>query len=65
MLTVTTMMTDLPVPDDGTPDGPPGGEDPAPSVEAYEAEDGVVLYDARNPLAWLEGNNATSIEGRR
>lgn len=23
-------------------------------VESYEAEDGVVFYDARNPLAWLK-----------
>lgn len=24
------------------------------SVEAYETDDGVVLYDAGNPLAWIE-----------
>lgn len=23
-------------------------------VEAYETDDGVVLYDAGNPLAWIE-----------
>lgn len=24
------------------------------SVEAYETDDGIVLYDAGNPLAWIE-----------
>lgn len=24
------------------------------SIEAYETEDGVVFYDAQNPLAWLQ-----------
>lgn len=23
-------------------------------VEAYETDDGVVIYDAGNPLAWIE-----------
>ncbi len=30
---------------------------PVPSVdriEAYEVDEGVVLYDPQNPLAWLE-----------
>lgn len=39
-------------------------EDPRESVEAYETEDGVVLYDARNPLAWLKATNAISLENR-
>lgn len=30
----------------------PAGEDSA--VEAYETDEGVVLYDAGNPLAWIE-----------
>ena len=24
------------------------------TVEAYDVDDGVVFYDAENPLAWLE-----------
>jgi hypothetical protein len=24
------------------------------SVEAYQTEEGIVLYDAGNPLAWIE-----------
>lgn len=27
---------------------------PESRVEAYETEDSVVLYDALNPLAWVE-----------
>lgn len=56
-------MTEPPVPTDETPSNRPG--DPAPSVEAYEADGGVVLYDAENPLAWLKGNNATTVERHR
>jgi hypothetical protein len=39
----------------------PAGEDARESVEAYDTEDGVVLYDAENPLAWLKGTNAVSL----
>ncbi len=28
-----------------------------PLVESYETGEGVVLYDARNPLAWVKSNN--------
>ena len=24
------------------------------TIEVYETEDGIVLYDAQNPLAWLQ-----------
>ena len=24
------------------------------SIEAYETDDGIVFYDAQNPLAWLK-----------
>jgi hypothetical protein len=41
--------TDLPEPD---------GVD---SVEAYETEEGVVFYDAENPLAWLETSKTLSL----
>ncbi|RCU46473.1 hypothetical protein DU504_03620 [Haloplanus salinus] len=31
------------------------------TVEAYEVEDGTVLYDAENPLAWVESSAAVPI----
>ncbi|WP_435069647.1 DUF7331 family protein [Haloplanus sp. C73] len=31
------------------------------TVEAYEIEDGTVLYDAENPLAWVESSAAVSV----
>jgi len=31
------------------------------TVEAYEVEDGTVLYDAENPLAWVESSNAVPV----
>lgn len=46
------------MPEDPDPDAaeastvPPAGADGV--VEVYETETGVVLYDAGNPLAWLE-----------
>ncbi|NHN47578.1 hypothetical protein G9464_08210 [Halostella sp. JP-L12] len=36
----------------------PAGVD---SVEAYETEEGVVFYDAENPLAWLETSQTLSL----
>jgi hypothetical protein len=29
-------------------------DDHDPTVETYEVEDGVVFFDAENPLAWVE-----------
>lgn len=40
-------------------------EDPRATVEAYETDDGTVLYDARNPLAWVKASNAQSVEETR
>ena len=31
------------------------------TVEAYHVEDGTVLYDAENPLAWVESSAAVPI----
>lgn len=31
------------------------------TIESYETEDGVVLYDAENPLAWVETSRAVSL----
>ncbi|HKL30048.1 MAG TPA: hypothetical protein VJ898_12400 [Natrialbaceae archaeon] len=42
---------------DRTPDEP----DALASIEAYETENGVVIYDAENPLAWLESSRTVSL----
>ncbi|NHN42584.1 hypothetical protein G9C85_13235 [Halorubellus sp. JP-L1] len=34
------------------------------SIETYETNDGVVFYDAENPLAWLEANETCSLRER-
>jgi hypothetical protein len=31
------------------------------SIETYETNDGVVFYDAENPLAWLEADETCSL----
>lgn len=31
-------------------------------IEAYETEDGVVFYDAGNPLAWLKATSVLTLE---
>lgn len=41
-----------------------GAED-EPAVESYETEDGVVFYDADNPLAWLKASHATPLGEQR
>jgi hypothetical protein len=56
-------MSDPPLPDDAVAE--PDDEDPAPGVEAYETEDGVVLYDAENPLAWLKGSEVVTLDERQ
>lgn len=32
------------------------------STEAYETEEGVVLYDAERPLAWIQSDGAIDRE---
>ncbi|MFB6069052.1 MAG: hypothetical protein ABEJ90_03900 [Halobacterium sp.] len=39
----------------------PEGDEGRDSVESYDVEDGVVFYDAQNPLAWLKATNAVSL----
>lgn len=41
--------------DGETPDG-------TETIEAYETEEGVVLYDAQNPLAWVQSSAAVTLE---
>ncbi|WP_165857862.1 DUF7331 family protein [Halonotius pteroides] len=31
------------------------------TVESYEVDDGVVLFDAENPLAWVETTEAIPV----
>lgn len=45
---------------DGSRDG--NAEDGNCSVEAYETDDGTVLYDAWNPLAWIESSVTVTID---
>jgi len=35
----------------------------ADATDAYEVEDGVVLYDVNNPLAWVESDTTMAVEG--
>lgn len=36
---------------------PPADEAGTSTIEAYETDRGVVLYDADNPLAWVEADH--------
>jgi hypothetical protein len=31
------------------------------TVESYEVDEGVVFYDAENPLAWLEARSTVTL----
>lgn len=42
----------------------PEPETAAAEIEAYETADGVVLYDAQNPLAWMKASNAVVLGDR-
>ncbi|WP_135661504.1 DUF7331 family protein [Halorhabdus rudnickae] len=35
------------------------------TVEFYETEDGTVLYDAENPMAWIYSDDATALPDHR
>jgi len=43
----------------------PEGDDPGEGIETYETDDGVVLYDSENPLAWLKATHAVPLGDRR
>jgi hypothetical protein len=45
---------------DSAETGPDGPE--VETIEAYETDDGVVLYDAQNPLAWMQADDAVSLQ---
>jgi hypothetical protein len=42
--------------------GLPKSDDCRDSIEAYETDEGVVFYDACNPLAWLKTTHALDLE---
>lgn len=44
---------------DPGPPARPTGDDP---IEAYETDDAVVLYDAGNPLAWIESTHTVRVD---
>ncbi len=55
-------MVDTPTRSDGQVRPAADAEDEAVArVEAYDDEDGVVLYDAQNPLAWIESKRTVRI----
>jgi hypothetical protein len=39
-----------------------GPEDAIATTEAYEIDEGIVLYDAENPLAWIQSTDATRLD---
>lgn len=51
-------MADDPAP--RAPESPSAVE--AAAVEVYETVDGVVLYDAANPLAWIESRRSVVLD---
>jgi len=35
-------------------------DEPEPNLESYETDEGTVIYDSANPLAWIKaGDGAT------
>jgi hypothetical protein len=35
-------------------------DEPEPNLESYDTDDGTVIYDSANPLAWIKaGDEAT------
>ncbi|QLG47351.1 DUF7331 family protein [Natrinema halophilum] len=49
--------------DDATDQREPGSEpEGTATIESYETEDGVVFYDAQNPLAWMETSRTLPLE---
>lgn len=40
----------------------PAVADAVEATEAYETDEGVVFYDAENPLAWVQADHAVDLE---
>lgn len=49
-------------PDGQETDSPAEHEGGEPIVEAYETEEGVVFYDAENPLAWVQTDTTVALD---
>ncbi|NGM71491.1 hypothetical protein G6M89_21320 [Natronolimnobius sp. AArcel1] len=49
---------------DDTADGREPSSEPegVETIESYEIDDGVVFYDAENPLAWVETSQTLTLE---
>lgn len=61
-----TPVTDHADADGRRSDEPPNAPgDEGATIEAYETDDGVVLYDADNPLAWVQSTAPVSLDERR
>lgn len=60
-------MNDTKAGDDHPVDAPElaDSDDPVERVEGYQTDDGIVLYDAKNPLAWVKSTVVTSLDGQR
>lgn len=43
----------------------PEQADAIETTEAYETDDGVVLYDAENPLAWIQSATTVALDDLR
>ncbi|MFB6105396.1 MAG: hypothetical protein ABEJ70_00340 [Halobacteriaceae archaeon] len=57
------MTDDARTDDDGTGRSvESGAEEARPTVEAYEADDGTVFFDAENPLAWVRSTMTVPLE---
>lgn len=37
----------------------------ADTIERYQTEDGTVIYDAANPMAWIYSDDAVELPGQR
>ena len=49
--------------DDGTTDDDlPYDSSGLDTIESYETDEGVVFYDAENPLAWVETSRPLSLD---
>ncbi|APW99470.1 hypothetical protein CHINAEXTREME_17595 [Halobiforma lacisalsi AJ5] len=59
MIDVSTRVNDDETTDRGEPSSAPAGTE---TIESYETEDGVVFYDAENPLAWVETSRTLTLE---
>uniref|UniRef100_A0A7D6GQ33 Uncharacterized protein n=2 Tax=Natrinema zhouii TaxID=1710539 RepID=A0A7D6GQ33_9EURY len=58
MIDVSTHMEDETT-DRREPSSEPEG---TATIESYEIDDGVVFYDAENPLAWVETSQTLTLE---